>query len=156
MDKKQKLLGEILLHKGLLKPEQIEEALKIQQKTKEFLGAILIKKNYIKEKDLLGALSEQFSIPLVSLKNKYIHWNLVKQFSPSFILDYKCFPVKKDEWSITMAITNPLDAWVLKKAEEAAGGGTKIQFVLVSHADMEEVIERYKEHIRGDLFKMFK
>ena len=66
-----KLLGKILVDKGLITDESLKEALLEQGETKEFLGEILIKKKFIKEVDLLGALSEQFNLPVVSLNDKY-------------------------------------------------------------------------------------
>jgi len=143
-------LGEILLAKGLLTPEQLDLALKEQRKNDEFLGKILLKNNWIKEKDLLLALSEQFNIPYMSLKYKYINLELTQRFTPTLLLDYKCFPLAMDEESVTFAITNPLDAWVIKKCEEEAKG-LKTKFVLVSLEDMEEVIRRYLNYRRSQI-----
>lgn len=151
MFRSQKKLGEILMAKGLISSEQLKAALEEQQKTNEFLGKILLKNNQLKEKDLLEALSEQFNIPYVSLKYKYIDWHLAKQFSLTLILDYKCFPIAKDEWSVTIAITNPLDVWVLKRAEEEARG-LKLKLVLVSEQDMKDVIQRYQQYLK-DIYK---
>ena len=155
MAEKGKLLGEILIEKNLITPEQLKEALEEQKLTKEFLGEILIKKGRIKEKDLLQVLSEQFNIPFVSLKSRYIDWEFVKLFSASLIRDYRCFPVKKDEWSVTFAITNPLDSRVLQKAEEEAKG-LKVKWVLVCQDDINDVIRRYQEYMRGNISKFFK
>jgi type IV pilus assembly protein PilB len=155
MDRKQKLLGEILIEKSLITPEQLKSALEEQVTTKEFLGAILIGRRYIQEVDLLKALSEQFNIPFIKLRDKYIDWELVKQFSSSLILDYKCIPIKKDDYSITIALTNPLDAWLLKKAEEEAKG-LNVKMVLASQADIQEVIERYKQYMRRHISDLFK
>lgn len=153
-DKKQKRLGEILIEKGLLTQPQLEAALERQKRTKEFLGAILLKENLIKERYLLEALSEQCGVPVISLKNRYIDWKFVKQFTPELILGYKCFPVGKDDWAVTVAVTNPLDVWPIKKAEEEARG-LKLKLVLVSEEDMREAIERYREFMRGDISKAF-
>jgi len=56
-------------------------------------------------------------------------WNLAKKFSLALILDYNCFPIDKNELSITVAITNPLDVWALKKAEEETRG-LKLKLVI--------------------------
>jgi type IV pilus assembly protein PilB len=152
VEKGHKKLGEILIEKGLITAEELEQALNEQVKTKEFLGAVLLRKNQIKERDLFEALSEQYSIPLISLKNRYIDWKIVKEFSASLILDYMCFPIKKDDWSMTIAITNPLDAWAIKRAEEETSG-FKLKLVLVSSEDMREAIHRYKQFMRGRIFK---
>jgi type IV pilus assembly protein PilB len=155
MERQQKRLGEILMAKGLITNEQLNDALDEQKKTKEFLGTILIKREWIKENDLLRALSEQFQIPFMSLKDKYIDWEFVKEFSPSLILDYKCIPIKKDDWSVTVAINNPLEAWVLQKAEEEARG-LKVKFILALQEDINEIIQRYQQYMRGNITRFFK
>ena len=148
MNRKQKLFGEILIEKGIINVRQLEDALTEQRRTKKFLGSILLRKNQIKERDLLETLSEQFNISFATIKYKYIDWDFVKRFSSSLILDYKCFPLKEDDYSITVAITNPLDAWALKKAEDETRGH-RLKLVLVSEEDMKEVIERYREYVQG-------
>ncbi len=139
------------MQKGLIDSEQLKDALNEQQKTKEFLGLILIKRDKIKEVDLLEALSEQFNLPFISIKYKYIDWDFVKRFTSSLILDYKCFPIQENGDSVTVAITNPLDAWALEKAEEETKG-VKLKLVLVSREDMNDVIERYKEYVQRRYF----
>ena len=144
MERIQKLLGEILVEKGFATRKQVEEALKVQEATKEFLGAILLRRGYVKEEDLLKALSEKYGMRLVSLKDRYIDWAFVKKFSASLILDYKCFPFEKKDFAVTFAITNPLDIWITKKAEDESAG-LRVEFVLVSSEDMEGAIQRYKQ-----------
>ncbi len=151
MKRSEKKLGEILTAKGLIKAGQLANALAEQKTTKEFLGAILIKHNYIRETDLLKALAEQFNIGIIDAGTVYIDWDVVKQFSPSLILQDKCFPFRKDESSITVAIINPLDAWSLKKAEDESGG-VSLKYVLVSPAGMEELAQRYRQYMRGIIF----
>ncbi len=155
MQRIQKKLGEILIEKGLISPGQLEEALKEQARTKEFLGALLLKKKFIKEKDLQAALSQQYDIPVVSLKDRYIDWNMVRKFRSSLILDYKCLPLEIDDWSVTLAITNPLDIWAIKWAEEETAG-LRLKLVLVSSEDMNAAIARYQQYVRSDIQKRFK
>lgn len=150
MQKKEIRIGEILLEKGLISTEQLKEALLEQKNSKEYLGKLLLRKKLISEQDLLRVLSEQFGLAVISLKNKYIDWPLVKRFSSSLILDYNCFPLKQDDWSVTFAITNPLDPWTIKKIEEEVSG-IKLKLVLVSQDDMCEVIQRYQEYTRKNL-----
>ena len=151
----QKKLGEILIDKGLISAEQLDLALKEQAKTNELLGAILLKKGFLSEKNLLEAFSEQFGIAVVSLKSKYIDWSMVRKFPPSLILDHGCIPLGRDEWSVTMAITDPLDVWAIKRAEEAVAG-FNLKLVLVTRADMNEAQARFTQLVRADIKKRFK
>ena len=153
MSGKQKFTGEILVQKGLISRDQLAWVLGEQEVTKEFLGMILLKKKWVRERDLMLALSEHFNMPLVDLKNKYIDWDVVKHFSPSLIMDHHYFPFERDERSVTMAVTNPLDAWSLKMAEEEARG-LALNLVLTSQADMEDAIKRYHLYIQKNVPKV--
>lgn len=144
------MLGEMLIQKGLLNREQLEEALAEQARSKKFLGEILVKEARIKEADLMLCLSEQFAMPFISLADKYIDFNFVKAFSPSLILDYRCFPLERDIWSVTMAITNPLDVWLFKKAQDEVVP-LKLKFVLILSSDMDDVIKRYRKYLQGNI-----
>ena len=153
MEKKPKRMGEILLEKGLITTQQLDIALAEQRISKEFLGTILLKKGMIKELDLLGALSEQFNVPLI-LTLKDLDWDWVKKFSSALIVDHKCLPIDKDDWSITFAITNPLDAWAVKKAEEEAQG-LKVKLVLICSEEMDLAVEKYKQTMGNDISNLF-
>ena len=102
-----RLLGEILISKGQITPEQLQKALEEQKRTKEFLGAVLLKKRLVNEKQLAEALSVQFEIPNESLKNLYVDWDLVHRFPASLIVEHRCFPVRKEPASLWFAVTNP-------------------------------------------------
>jgi type IV pilus assembly protein PilB len=145
-----KKMGDVLVEKGLITAEQLRSALHDQLRTKEFLGDILLRKKQIKPGDLLEALSEIFKIPCAGLKDVYIDWSLVESFSASLVLDHRCVPIAKDGYAITVAITNPTDIWALRKAEQETKG-FKLKLILVSREDMEEVIKRYKQKIKGDI-----
>jgi len=143
-------LGEFLTGKGLISDEELKNALKVQAVTKELLGAIVVKSGYISARKLLHALSEHFGIPLVRLKDRYIKWDIVTKFSATLILEHRFFPIESDGISVTVAVTNPLDVWGLKKLNEEANDLTP-NIVLVSEEDMDEAIRRYRAFIRDRL-----
>jgi len=64
---KYKRIGEILVSEGMVTPEQLEEAVKLQSKEGGRLGDILIRLGYVTEEQILSALSKQLHIPYVSL-----------------------------------------------------------------------------------------
>jgi len=148
MEKKEAKLGEILTRKGALKAEDLKDALKEQVLTKEFLGDVLIRKGYVKEVELMEALSSQFNMPFKRLDYAYIDWKFVSKFDPSLVFDCKCVPLKEEKGIVEMAITNPLDVWVLEAAEKAADR-LKVHFALITEDDAEDVIKRYKIYLKG-------
>jgi hypothetical protein len=152
MSKPIKKLGDALIEKRLITEQDLQEALKAQAKTGEYLGKTLIRMGLIKDKDLLLIISEQLNMPLVSMKNQYIDWATATKFTASLILDYKCLPFKMDKSYVTVAVINPFDAWALAKVEEEARG-YKINFVLVTESDMDDAISRYKKYVGNSTLK---
>ena len=139
-------LGQVLLGKGLINVDQLTESLKEQRASGEFLGTILLKRKWITEKQLVVALSSHFKIPSVTLDNFYVDWELVMLFTPSLIVDRKCFPLKSSIDTVIFAIVNPLDAYMLAQAEHESRN-KKVQLVLVTESDMQEIIRRYRQHV---------
>ena len=148
------LIGELLVKKGLIRQIQLDIALDEQKKTGEFLGAVLSKLGFLKEEDLLKALSEQFHMPYVSLRTQYVDWELALSFSPSLVVDRRVFPFRKDNDSVTAALANPLDVDAISQFElEARNTGIKI--VLTNTADLNQSIDAYREHLIGRAKKLF-
>ena len=81
--KKQTLrLGEILLREGVLTADQLDKALKAQQKSKgEFLGSVLIRLGFITEKNLATALSNQLNIPYLAKENWRINASQIRSLT---------------------------------------------------------------------------
>ena len=134
-----------MIESGLINSEQLQEALREQKITKDFLGNILVRRGYIKESSLLEVLSKQFNIPHLRVKDIYINLALVRKFSYSLISKYKCFPVEQDEESVTVALSNPLDAVAIGELERAVAP-LKLKVVLTYRRDIEEVIKRYRQY----------
>lgn len=139
-------LGEILMKKRWIGEGPLNEALHEQKSTREFLGRILVRRKCLTEEQLAQALSEQFHLPFVRLKSFYVDWNLVMGFSASLILEHRCFPLIQKDHSMTMGITNPLDAWAIEKVEQEARG-QQVKFALVLESEMQGLLDRYRQHV---------
>ncbi len=136
-----------MVQKKLITAEQLLECLDEQKLTKDYIGAILLKKQLLKEEDLMNALSEQFDMPLVSLKTLYIDWGVCLQFAAIVTTEQKVFPIRADESSLTVAISNPLDVIAVSKIEEQARP-KKLKFVLVTHTELMEFIQECKKRTK--------
>ena len=130
---------------GLISSQQLQEALKEQSVTKEFIGNILVKRGYIKERVLLPILSEQFDIDYLSIKDRYINLALARKFPYSLISKYSCFPLEEDEESVTFALVNPLDALAIAEIERVISP-LKLKIVLTPRGDMADVVRRYHRY----------
>ena len=138
-------LGELLVSRGLLKPWQLEQALQEQRATKEFLGALLLRKHWLTEDALLETLAEQFGLPYTHVRDEEIDWAVAGRFSSTVLLEHHCFPMRMDQRSLTVAIADPLDAWVMGELERIAGVRT-VQLVLAPMRDIQEAIQQAQRY----------
>ena len=138
-----KRIGELLLERRLITQRQLDDALLQQRTTKAFLGEILVSVGAITPEALLEALSEHFHIPRESLDPQRIDWTVTKPFPASILLSGRCFPIRADATSVTVAIVNPLDAGALSEIERLVGV-RRIKPVLVMARDLQAVVQAYK------------
>jgi len=155
MAKSGKRIGEILIEKGFITEAQLHDALLEQKVSDKFLGMILIDRGLITDHDLLEALSEQFNMPLVDIKEQHIDMELARKFSTSLILDHKFFPIREDDYSVTVAIINPLNAVAISKIQEEANP-KNVNLVLVDEKDLEKVIQNYRQYISQSIQRLLK
>jgi hypothetical protein len=137
-------LGEIMIAKGWITQKQLEEGLALQKSSSEFLGILLLRKGIISETQLAVALSEQFRMPLITIKDRYINWDQVMKYSSGLVVESRCFPFFQDEKGIYMAVSNPLNAQAMSRAQEEAKFQL-VQFVLILESEMDEMIRRYQQ-----------
>lgn len=141
-----KLLGDLLVSKGLISAWQLEAALQEQRSTRELLGAILMRKGWLTEEILLKTLGEQLEIPYVSLKLEEVEWTGGKLFPILLMEERNCFPIRMERTSVTVAIANPLDAWAISELEKTAGSrGLTLRLVLAPAAVIREAVQRFRQ-----------
>ena len=143
-------LGELLAARRLLTRAQLEQSLKRQLATKEFLGTILIQMKLISPEALLEALSDQFRMPHQSLSAQDVDWDTVLRFPASALADGRCLPIRADDESVTVALANPLDAWTLSGIEKLAGLRI-VKPVLVLERELQEVMRIYRQRLAATL-----
>ena len=56
-------LGELLIRKGLLDADDLEQALELQRERGDKIGKILVDLGFVNPRDVLATLSEQLQIP---------------------------------------------------------------------------------------------
>ena len=134
-------LGEILVEKKLITPQELESALKEQQRTKEALGKILLKMGLIKEKEFLQAITEQQGIPFVELKYLEIPDNVIQSVPAKFVWHYKVMPINVEGKILTVAISDPFEVWPLDDLETNLG--YRVEKVLATSSDIKEAIRKY-------------
>ncbi len=149
-----KLLGEILVQRGLVGEEAVARALTAQKDQGGALGTILVQMGLISQEQLMGALGEQFGMEVVDLPNLEISKDVVERVEYSVASTYKVMPIRWDGSTVIVAMANPLNVATLDDLRtllgcEVRGAVSNEQEVLAAHEkyyhEEEEGIERLLE-----------
>jgi len=142
--KKEKLLGEMFLEKGLVNKNQVQAVIQEQKQltNKKLIGEMFLEKGLVTEDDLFMTLAEQYDIEFIKLANIDIDWKAPLGLSSSFITNNECIPLRVDEETIMLIIANPLDEWTLDMAEKEAAPN-KLKVVLTKKSDLDAAINEY-------------
>lgn len=133
--------GEILVRRGLLVPEQLQQ---LQQQTSggRALVEAAIGQGLIQEEPALRALGEELGMEFVDLRTADVDLNVVKSFPQKLIYRHSLFPLGRVNGSLTLATSDPLDVYALDEAS-AATGLTIVPVV----AERAEIARLMKKHL---------
>jgi len=106
-------LGEILLEKGLITQEQLDEALKVQKNTTEQIGRILMDLGHVGERDVLRAHAEQLGIPFLELDETSVDGDVAKAIPQSVVQRYNAVPIRRSGNRLTVAMADPTNVFAL-------------------------------------------
>jgi len=140
-------LGEYLVSKGLLKPDDLAWALEIQQRTRERLGQILISRGLVRRYDLYQALAELWECPFVDLLHHPPDASLMEGLDPSSLLDLQMIPWQKTEKGLEIATSRRPDAALYEEAARFFKGSIA-GFRVTTEWDIRQVVMR---HFRSDV-----
>jgi type IV pilus assembly protein PilB len=141
-------LTELLIHNKLLTPEQLNQALEVQQEKGGRLSDIIVKMEFIKEHELISILSEGLGLPLMDLKRFKIDHEIVKTVPPDIARHYQIIPISKMGDTITLAMADPLNIFAIDHV--ATLTGYKINPIIASSQDIVQTIDlSYPDAAKG-------
>lgn len=135
------MIGAILVGKGLLTLGGLDECLEIQKKSKKKIGRILVDHGYVKEIDIVEALSEQLKIPCTDLTAVMPNTKTFESIPVGFAERFLLLPVFMDNKTITVVMANPLDKKTID--EIAYITGKKVKVSIASHIEIRKAIQQF-------------
>jgi type II secretion system protein E len=135
------LIGQLLVKKGLITISALEKALLEQEKKSGFLGETLVKLGYIKEEDLYSVVAEQLRVEYVKIRDMPLSPSVVNAIPEKVACHYDLMPIRADDSTITVAMSNPLHIHTIDDLKLLLG--KDIKTVLASEGDIVEAIKKY-------------
>ncbi len=136
-------MGEMLLKANLITQEQLKKALEEQKKTKERIGAVLVRSEFITEDELLSFLGRQFNIPVVDLEKYDINPDLVKLLPEDLMQKNLAFPINRINSKLIVAVADPTNMAIVDAI--AFKTGYTVELVLASERSIIELVNKYLE-----------
>jgi general secretion pathway protein E len=117
-----KLIGQILVGRGVLTPEVLEQGLAEQASTGGRLGEVLIKMRAATEEDVLRALGEQLGIGFsADLRREELDGEVATRVPIGFAKQHRLLPIKREGASVVVATADPLDVGALDDVRAQLG-----------------------------------
>jgi len=142
---KHKRLGEILLSEGIVSAEQLQEGLRLQKEEGGRLGDLLVKLEYVKEIQIVIALSKQLGLPFVTLDSGKLKpdpgHNLEEIIAYEFAVRNRVLPLSRNLNSLTVALFDPLDLILIDNLRKMTGA--EINPVLATKSEILRAIEDF-------------
>ncbi len=121
MKKKTKPLGQRLIEMGIITPAQLDLALKLQKRTGEMLGEILLKLGFISQDILTTSLAQQSNVNQIDLKKVFVQPEAIALVPENYAREKKLIPIHMDGNTLTIAMENIFDVEVISELEEKTG-----------------------------------
>ena len=142
-------LGESLVQEGIISLEQLNEALRVQQKKGGKIGSVIVELGYISDEDLLKFLGKHYGIGTSNLLNLDISESLIGLLPSKFIFKNKVLPLKVDGRTIELGMVDPHDHSVIHEVEFLTG--KRVRPIVIPSYQMDLAV-KYMEEKGGGFF----
>ena len=142
--KNTKLLGKILLDKGIIGPEELQEVLNAQAAAGGRIGEILVKKGYAAIEDVLMAVASQHNIPWHKNLEFDDKEGVLKNLPLPFLKKNTVVPFKSDAGTVTVAVDDPFKLQILDDIR-LSFKGRKCQIVISPPEEIRSLIHQHFE-----------
>jgi len=136
-----KQLGELLIERGIIKQEHLEQALEMQRQKGGLIGEILVEMGFAKEEDIAQALTSQYGFPFLPLANYEINADVIKVIPRRVVQQYILMPIDKIGNNLTIAMSNPLNVQAIEDVELLTS--CTVQTFVSTSSDIKAAIAKY-------------
>jgi type IV pilus assembly protein PilB len=136
-------LGQLLLARGVVTNEQIEQALAEQKEKghRKLLGELLVEMGYCTENQIASALAEGYGVPYAQISPKICDTKAIEILPREFLEEYVVLPLFKVHDVLTVAVSEPTNVFLIDEIERISG--CKVQIVCSTSKDIKATLQTY-------------
>jgi anti-anti-sigma factor len=136
-------IGDLLINKGLLSKEKVEEAIVLQKKSGKRLGQIIVSKGWVSEDVFLTTLGEQLGIPHIVMRQGLVDQDVFTRLDFEVSQRLKVVPMFLVHGELTLATSDPQAIASFSEIEEKLN--CKIRPVLVRKSDIIKTLKIHRQ-----------
>jgi type IV pilus assembly protein PilB len=138
-----KPLGQLLLNKGMVQPEQLDRALVEQKKSnhQKLLGEVLVELNICSEEQITEALAQVYGVPFARISPRIADPKTLSLLPKEFLEKHQVLPLFLVEGILTVAVPEPANVFLLEEIERV--GGHPVQVVAATTRDIKATLQAY-------------
>ena len=142
-------LGELLVERGKLEPDKLQQARRLERDSGERLGALLVQLGMLAERDLAQTLAEELDLEL-AMADAYPEAPAVPdRVTPEFLKQARAVPLEETPDHVLVAMADPLDQFTADAMELALGKPVVARVGIIS--EIESAIQRQYSNGAGAL-----
>ncbi len=135
------ILSDVLIEKGLLAPQQLEEALALHRAEGLRLDRAIVQLGLLTERQVLEVMSEQLHIPLINLDDIAIDPETLRALPARIVYRKRLVPISRSNGSLNVATCDAFDLYAFDDIRLMTG--LNIQPVLATRDEIEKVIKTH-------------
>ncbi|QYK56496.1 MAG: hypothetical protein KF733_03225 [Fimbriimonadaceae bacterium] len=120
-------IGEMLIHKGLLSQDQLQEALKAKLSSNMRFGEVLTALGYVTEEDVTLCLADQYGYEVVDLDTIVPEPEALEIVPAMTAITGLVLPVRLTNDKMFCVVADPLDIWLTDSLMRLAGRAVDFQ-----------------------------
>jgi type IV pilus assembly protein PilB len=148
-------LGELLVRKGYITPEQLRKAIEAQRLSGGSLNEHLVKLGCFTEDVLLAYLQREYRLPVADPASLNIPNEVLQLVPHALVTKYQLIPITQNGSSLTLAMADPSNLAAVDEIKFLTGADIKVALATISsiHRAIERFYDRAMkyDHVLNDL-----
>ncbi|MBR4894764.1 MAG: type II/IV secretion system protein [Kiritimatiellae bacterium] len=151
MTSNDKYVLQLLVERGFLTPEQVDDAAKSMKAENETTLDVLVSSGVIGEDEVLGTLADEFGLKYCHINADAISAEIIKEIPGDIAKKYGVVPVVADEESITVALSDPIGYDVIESIRYVLNG-RDVQAIVSPRAEVQAAMAKlYASEMDSDV-----
>jgi type IV pilus assembly protein PilB len=134
-------LGSLLLDRGYLTAEQLDECLSVQRDSQgaQLLGEVLLEREFCSEEQLTECLAVQYGVPYAKLEPRLFDSKSIEAVPREFMDTHTVLPLFKVKDTLTVAMAEPANLFVIDELKRITG--CDVQVVAAIAPDIRRLVQ---------------